>query len=136
MAFRNFMLRYRNRPLQGLVGCVMGVLILACGAVVVGLVFYMMRSSDVYEQAVEIAQSHPEAARALGEPIKAGFFVTGSISTSGQSGRAEIAIPVQGSRDKGTVNVSATKSGGEWQFHTLELVTKAYPDTIDLLRGQ
>ena len=134
--FRNFTLRARNRPLQGIVGCVTGLLILACGAVVVGLVFYLMRSSDVFEQAVEIVQSHPEAVRALGEPIKPGFFVTGSISTSGSSGRAEIAIPVRGSRDKGTLNVSATKSGGEWQFHTLELVTKQYPDRIDLLSGQ
>ena len=134
--FRNIIVRSRNRPLRGLVGCVTGLLILACGAVVVGLVFYLMRSSDVFELAVEIAQSHPEAVRALGEPIEPGFFVTGSISTSGSSGRAEIAIPVKGSRDKGTLNVSATRSGGEWRFSALELVTKKYPNTIDLLGGQ
>ena len=129
-------MRLRGRPLLGVVGCVTGVLILACGVAIVGLVFYLMRSSDVYEQAIEVVQSHPAAVRALGEPVESGFFVTGSISTSGASGRADFQIPVSGSRDKGTLYVVATKSEGAWHFSTLELVTKQYPDRIDLLSGQ
>ena len=78
-------------------------------------------------------QAHPDAVRALGEPIKAGFVVNGAISTSGSSGRAEMSIPVSGSRDKGTVTVVAVKSDGVWQLTTLELVPKQYPDRIDLL---
>ena len=74
-----------------------------------------------------------DAVRALGEPIKAGFVVNGAISTSGSSGRAEMSIPVSGSRDKGTVTVVAVKSDGVWQLTTLELVPKQYPDRIDLL---
>ena len=83
--------------------------------------------------AVAQVQAHPDAVRALGEPIRAGLVINGAISTSGSSGRAEMSIPVSGSRDKGTVTVAAAKSDGVWQLTTLELATKKYPDRIDLL---
>lgn len=137
MRFRNnirvWLLRRRN-PLRGVVGCVTGLLILACGVLVVGLVFGLMRSSAVYKQALAEVQAHPDAIRALGEPIKPGLFLNGSISASKDSGAADFEIPVSGSRDKGTVYVTAVKAGGEWQLTTLELTTKKYPDRIDLLR--
>lgn len=129
-------MRRRRDPLLGALGCATGLLILICGVLVVGLVFGLMRSSDVYKQAVAEVQAHPDAIRALGEPIKPGFFVSGSISAGGSSGTADFTIPVSGSRDKGTVHVIATKSNGEWQLTLLELETKKYPDRIDLLRGR
>lgn len=46
------------------------------GATVVAVLFLVMgvvKSSDVYQEALSLAQSHPVVQRELGEPIEAGW---------------------------------------------------------------
>jgi len=114
-------------------GAIIAVLVLAFIAGILALIFGIMRSSEPFQQAVAEVQHNPQAVRALGEPIKIGWFLSGSISTSGDSGEAELSIPVSGSVDKGTLYVEAYKSEDVWHFTRMELVTKKYPNRINLL---
>ncbi|WP_051710931.1 cytochrome c oxidase assembly factor Coa1 family protein [Andreprevotia chitinilytica] len=91
-------------------------------AAIMFAVFGMMKSSDAYVQALAKARATPAVVQALGEPIKEGYFVSGSINESGPSGRAELEIPVTGPRGDGRVFVVAQKSVGQWSI--LQLVVE------------
>ena len=102
---------------------VLGALLLALSvAVVLGgvaLLLGAIKSSGAYQHALARAQSDPAVIAALGEPIRAGWFVQGNISTSGASGDADLAIPLDGPRADGTLYVVAEKRAGEWRYETL-----------------
>ncbi len=121
----------------GLIGCVwaavFSAIVLICIGSIVIFVFGAMRSSEPYKMAVAEVQTNPQAERALGVPVEVGWYVAGSINTSGSSGNASLEIPVSGSRDRGTLYVEAYKSSAGWHFTRLELVTKGYVDRINLL---
>ena len=91
-----------------------------------------MRSSVPYQDAMTAVQTNPEAVALLGEPIEAGWFVSGSISTSGASGEASLSIPVSGPRGEGTIFVEAEKSGGQWTYYVLALEVDGHPTVIHL----
>ena len=96
-------------------------------------IFGMMKSSQVYEQALAMAKTHPAVLETIGSPVEAGMFMTGSINTSGPSGEADIAIPISGPDGKATVYVQATKSEGQWIFSVLSVRVKKSGKRIDLL---
>ena len=85
----------------------------------VALLLGAIKSSGAYQQALTRAQSDPAVIAALGEPIRAGWFVQGNISASGASGEADLAIPLDGPRADGTLYVVAEKRAGEWRYETL-----------------
>lgn len=97
------------------------------------LVSSSYRSSWAYSNAVELAGSNAEVAAALGEPVEPGWWVTGAISVSGQSGGADLTIPLRGSRERGTLYVVAEKPAGEWLFTTAEVEVPGRQERIDLL---
>jgi TonB family protein len=105
------------------VGC-LG-LLLAGVALIGGIVFVAMsaiKSSEVYQGALKIAQTHPAAVERLGQPVKDGFFVNGKINFEGGSGNANFEVPVSGPKNSGTLRVSAVNSGGAWMYQKLDLV--------------
>lgn len=108
----------------GALGC-LAVIIL--GAIVIGAVvmiaFGAMKSSDVYKQALARAQNNPRVIAALGSPVTAGFFVTGSVNVSGGTGNAEISFPIRGPKGKGNVHGVATRDSSGWHFTELMVVT-------------
>jgi hypothetical protein len=91
-----------------------------------------MKSSEVYQVALERAQNDPEVQEALGTPIEAGFLVTGSIQTQGLSGDASLNIPISGPTGSGTVFASARRENGEWIFYTLAVAVDGRDDLIVL----
>ena len=116
-----------------LTGC--GVLIaggIVFVVVIMGVVFGSMRSSDPYKEAMQRAQNDPRVTEALGTPIEAGFFVSGSINVDNASGKADLNVPIHGPKGKGSIHVVGTKEGGRWSY-TRMLVTPASGPTIDLL---
>lgn len=102
-------------------------------AVVVGIVSVSMKSSDVYRDAMARAAGDRAVLAELGAPLKGGLFVSGSVQVSGPSGQADIAIPVSGPRNEGTLYAVATKSAGRWTFTTLELEVDGRAARIPLL---
>lgn len=116
------------------VGCVG---LLAAGVAVVLLilsfVFGAIKSSDVYQQAVSKASADSAVVRELGQPIEAGWMVSGSINVSGPGGSADLAIPISGPKGKGTIYAVATKSAGRWTFTQLQVEPEGSSARIDLL---
>ena len=114
------------------VGC-LG-LILAGVALVGGIVFVAMsaiKSSEVYQGALKIAQTHPAAVERLGEPVKDGWFVNGNINVGASGGNANFEVPVSGPKNSGTLRVSAVNPGGAWMYQKLDLVVGG--ETVSLL---
>ena len=130
---------FRNRRNQK--GCfaslfvflIVGCCLALCAGVLFTTVFGALRSSDAYKQAIEIAITDPAVIEALGEPIEAGWFVTGSINLQNDAGTADLTIPLNGSRNDGTLYVGANKSGGVWTFVQLEVQVDGRERNIDLL---
>lgn len=100
------------------------------------IVFGIVKSSDVYKDALATAQSHPAVVKALGSPIEAGIFVMGSINVSGPSGKANLAIPISGPNGKGTIYARASKVAGRWTFSQLVVEIKENKERIDLMESR
>ncbi|HEX8149480.1 MAG TPA: cytochrome c oxidase assembly factor Coa1 family protein [Pyrinomonadaceae bacterium] len=114
------------------VGC-LG-LILAGVALVGGIVFVAMsaiRSSEVYQGALKVAQTHPAAVERLGEPIRDGWLVKGNVKFDGNGGNANFEIPVSGPKGSGTLHVRAVSPDGAWMYERLDLA--AGGETTSLL---
>lgn len=114
-------------------GCLLVVGVLAVVAIVFG-VFGIIKRSEVYEEALARARSHPAATAALGEPIETGWYVSGSVKVTGPGGEASLSVPLAGPRGEGTLYVEATRRAGAWSYQLLELAVDG-GERIDLLAG-
>ncbi len=115
-------------------GCLGAVAVFAAFTVsIVFLVFGVMKSSDVYKDAVAQASPHALVVEALGEPVEPGWYLSGTINVNGSSGDADIAIPISGPRGSGQIYAVATKSAGRWEYEILEVEIDGQPERIDLL---
>jgi len=115
--------------------CVWGLVVIAgFVALILYLVFGLMKSSDVYTEALARAKANPSVVMALGMPIKEGLVVAGSIRVSGPSGEADLEIPISGPKGKGTIYVEAHKSAGRWNYLKLFVEIGVDGERIDLLK--
>ena len=102
------------------VGCAGSVfMVFALVALVVFADFAGFKSSWPYTEAIKLARENPDVIEELGEPVRAGWLVGGSIDLSGSSGEAKLAIPIRGPQNSGTIHVMAKKSAGMWQFESV-----------------
>lgn len=99
---------------------------------IVSIVFGAMKSSDAYKIALARAKADPRVIEALGSPIAAGFFVSGTTNVSGSSGQADLAIPISGPDGKGTIYGVASKFAGKWTFSKLVVEVGKTGQKIDL----
>jgi hypothetical protein len=118
---------------RGLVIAVVLVLLVAGAGGFVALAGGLMKSNDAYRNAMAHASADCRVAEAVGTPLDAGYFVSGSVETSNGSGHAELAIPVDGSTGSGTLHVVADRSAEAWSFRQLELEVDDDGRRIDLL---
>lgn len=121
----------------GVGGCCAGCIILPIAVVsIFGVgVFGFLRSSDAFQLAIEQARNHPEVIQRLGEPIEAGWIVSGNLQIDDKTSRADMQIPVSGPDGSGKLHVKARKIDGEWSFEELVLYLDDSSESIDLLGG-
>jgi TonB family protein len=115
------------------VGC-LG-LILGLVALVAGILFVAMsavKSSDVYQGALKVAQAHPAATERLGEPVRDGWLVKGNVEVDAGGGNANLEIPVSGPKGSGTLLVRAVSPDGAWMYERLDLAVEG-GETVSLL---
>jgi len=96
--------------------------------------FFFVRSQSPYDDAVAKAIGDARVQKALGVPIHAATFFGGKGSGNGLfagTGEAKMAIELTGSKQSGTLMLSAVKTSGLWGFSKLEVHT-AEGKTIDL----
>ncbi|OCA53199.1 cytochrome c oxidase assembly factor Coa1 family protein [Photorhabdus namnaonensis] len=101
------------------------VFIVGAFAIVMGV----MKSSEPYKKALSLAQSNPIVKNILGQPIKTGWFVSGSVNDR----EAELDIPIKGNRSGGTVHVDANKYAGHWRYKNITVQPDSGGRLIDLL---
>lgn len=110
-------------------------LIVAAALALAGIVYVAMsalKSSEVYQGALKVAQAHPEAVGRLGEPIEDGWLVKGSVNYDAAGGAADFEIPLSGPKGSGTLFVRATRPDGDWMYERLDL-SVAGAETVSLL---
>lgn len=116
-------------------GCgaiVLGVVLLAIAGIVI--VFSILGNCDVADRAMAIASSSEAVRREIGQPLERGWFTSGNLSTSGDSGSADLKIPVSGPHGSGSIIlVAKKKSGHDWEFEVLEVEVAGKADRIQLL---
>jgi hypothetical protein len=95
----------------------------------------LVKSSDVYQIALNQIQASEQALQILGEPIEAGWYVIGKINITNDRGEAQLQIPVSGPRNEGTIFLDATKKEGKWLFETLVLNINATGFKFSLLEN-
>jgi len=93
----------------------------------------MLRGSDAAQLAIATAVKSPALTQRLGEPLKAGWLVTGNIQVSPGSGHAELAFPISGPKGAGTVYVEARKQSGIWHLRLLQFGNDSSNDRLNLL---
>jgi hypothetical protein len=113
---------------------VVGGILLFCGlmALMFSVFVGALKSSDAYAGALARTRSAPAVIAALGTPIEAGYFVTGTIHVSGPTGLAELAIPISGPQGRATIYVEAAKRLGEWHFDHLIVQVERTGARLDL----
>ena len=120
--------------LMGCGGCLVLLLGLTAFVIVLGgFIFQIMKNSDPYEEALDLARRNPEVIEAIGEPVEPGFMVWGSIETSGPSGEASISFPIKGTSGEAQVYVEAEKSAGQWKYSVLAVEIEGQERRINLL---
>jgi hypothetical protein len=107
-------------------------LVVSAGSVF--LLFESLKNSEPYVMAVDKAQLSEEVQKAIGTPIKPGWWMVGNISTEGSNGTAELSIPLEGSKNKGAVYVKATKANNKWKPDQLSFLPEG-GSAIDLLKA-
>ncbi|MCW7550571.1 cytochrome c oxidase assembly factor 1 family protein [Photorhabdus sp. APURE] len=93
------------------------------------IVMGVMKSSEPYKKALSLAQSNPVVKNILGQPIEAGWFVSGSINER----EAEFDISIKGNRSGGSVHVDANKYAGYWRYKNITVQPDSSGRLIDLL---
>src|ERR1043165_5492050 len=123
------------------VGCVgLILLVLAAAGGIFSFVVSAVKYSDVYNLALEKVKEDQAVVAELGQPIRDGWLLNGSIETHNGDSHAKFQIPVSGPKNSGTVYVDALKvrdlyPDGKWHFQTLEVEVNGQPGRINLLQG-
>jgi Cytochrome oxidase complex assembly protein 1 len=111
-------------------GCLVGVVFCAgFAAIILG----SMRSSWACSEGVTLARHNEKVVEKLGEPIETGWLVSGSIKVAGPSGSADLAVPLHGPHNSGTLYVVAHEAAGQWRFDRAEVEVNGLEKRIDLL---
>lgn len=98
---------------------------------------YKIRSSPVYQTSMARACESSYVVEAVGQPVRAGWFNTGTIMLySDGRGRAKLRIPITGPKGRGILRVDAVRISGGWSFRALRFVTAGENSGVDLLHAQ
>jgi len=84
--------------------------------VLFGFIFAVMKSSKPYQWSLSQVQSNPEIAHRLGSPIEPGWFISGSMTTGGDSESAFLTYSVRGPKGKGNVIINGKTANGVWVY--------------------
>ena len=111
-------------------------LVVLLGAFVATMFFTIsgvLKDTEAYKSAVQTMEANARVMELLGPPVQTGF-PSGNVRVSGPSGEAQLAIPVEGRKAKGTLYIEATRSMGVWKTERLVLELEG-GQRIDLVGG-
>lgn len=114
-----------------------GIVLLIVVAVVVFLfcIFALLRNSDPAKIAFAKVAANPAVLERMGQPIKEGMIITGSINVSVSSGHADLKLPISGPKAKGSIYLTADKKDDQWILESLEVAVDGEDNRIELVEG-
>jgi hypothetical protein len=98
-----------------------------------GFVFALLRNSDAARLAIAKAEESPALIERIGQPMQAGWLVTGNVESNPASGQAALVIPLSGPKGAGKLYVEAHKRAGQWQLDLLQFAPDGSAERLDLL---
>jgi len=109
----------------------LGLLCGGCCVGIIGAVFGVLKSSDPYKMTLERVQNDPKVIEALGEPIEAGWMVSGEVihQMGPAAGSARLDFDVTGPKGKAHVHSEARcaydvrRGQPEWGLTKVEVTT-------------
>jgi hypothetical protein len=96
---------------------------------------FLATTGGAYKLAIATADQTPAFTDVLGAPIKEARFSEAKVQY-GDSGKAELIIPVTGSKQKGDLHALAVMQGGRWKLRQLTLELTPSGERIDLLANR
>lgn len=118
----------------------MAISALACivTSVCVGAIFLgitgIFRGSDIAAESLALAEQNEEVTAVLGRPLEYGWWVSGSLNYTDNSGDADMTMPISGPRGSGRMIIRATREEGVWDYRLLVVIIDDTGQEIDLLR--
>jgi len=109
----------------------LGMLVFVFG--IFALIMGVVRGSTVAKDSVAKAQSNATVVQRLGTPISEGWLLSGSVNVSSGTGDANLAVPIDGPKGKGTVYAVAHMNEGIWTYDKLQVAIEGSSERIDLL---
>ncbi len=100
-----------------------------------GFVFFALSRAQIQrclQNGRRAGQGEPTGHRCAGHPDQRGDGAFGSIHTSGDTGDANLNIPISGPKGKGTIFVTASKSGGIWYYSKMNVHVDGTGEEIDI----
>ena len=110
-----------------------GLLVVLFVVGIMAAVFGAMKSNEPYRHSVDIAVHDPLVIRALGAPVVPGWLPSGSINLNGDSGEADLSIPLKGSLHSGTLYVTARRAERIWSYQNMAVRVEGTDKRINLL---
>jgi hypothetical protein len=112
--------------------------IAATAVVCLGLVFATasiavestFRTSEPYKMTLNEAANSPCVAASIGMPFKTGWNISGNFEETGDSGKANLSIPIHRPKGTGDLDAVAKKQIGTWTFTTLTLTHNHHQDEL------
>jgi hypothetical protein len=89
------------------------------------------KNSEIYKLSLETLNNNAQAQMILNKEINSSGFISGSISTSGSSGNANLSFSVTGSTGKVKVYVIGIKEFDKWKIMKLYIKDKELIKIID-----
>jgi len=111
-------------------------LVVSFGGMVMTIITTSFRHSDVYKQAVARASESLQVREQFGEPLQIAWLISGELSVTGSTGRANLSIPISGPHGRGVIHVVAKKAGAFWRFSYLQVCGSGQSTCTDLLSVQ
>jgi hypothetical protein len=118
-------------PVGGCLTVIM-LFVFGIGAAIFG-VSKALKNSTPYVYALELANDNPDVIAALGENIETDGIFKGDISLKNNSGHADLRIPIEGDKGKGTIVLKGDKYDGDWTYEELYIIIKDTQESINLL---
>ncbi len=118
-------------------GCLIIIILLIvfAGSLFLGLTSIIKESSP-YQEALSSTTTNELVIDRLGEPIVTDGMISGKINYSGDSGQANLEIPIKGPKGKATIHVIGFKENDQWSYQTLKVYIENSNEEVDLLLTQ
>lgn len=115
-------------------GCLTLIVLAVLG---IGSLFYgvtkVMTSSEPYEYAMEMTQNSAEVVIAIGDDIQNDGMTGGAVSYNNGVSKANLEIPIEGSKGQAIIVVKAHKEADQWMYEELYVLIKDTQEQINLM---